>query len=247
MKCILKNILKKIPRPVKVLFWAILALSVAGVYYIVLGCPTLSFEQAFRRAEKAYLLGPSTIVDKLAEYEEFDCTIVGESAYGITFFGSYRDQAGYDTLSYQEKTGEVTVAVPPNTFGFSWVHMDLPVYVFTEHSHAVRAEMDVQVTGVRTWLENNTKKSRTIQETFTAEATRCEEGYFRFWLKSDDDASGNALWFFSSLCNIGPALSDDIKQSSVSVTVRLYDADGQLIHTHALMLGANANTGAIEK
>ena len=52
-----------LPRPLRACLWALLAVLVGIIYYIALGCPTLSIRQDFRRAEKVNLAGPSKIVD----------------------------------------------------------------------------------------------------------------------------------------------------------------------------------------
>lgn len=251
MKQKLKEFLRRIPRPVKVCICALLAAGVAWVYYIVLGCPTLTFEQEFRRAEKAYLLGPSTIVDVLEseDYGEFDRTIVGESDYGITFFGMFlnsgisgrQDELLYD-LSYVEKTGDLTLAAPPNCFGPSWdmfAGVKLPVYIFTDDPQAVRADIRVQISGVRSWTENNVKKTEAFSREFQAEAERSEQGYFRFRLQSQDENGSYALYLLSNIINNTPGGST--QGMSIPVTVRLYDAEGALILTRELTLENPAN------
>ena len=110
-----------IPRPVKACFFAVFVGLVAIVYYIAIGCPTLSFRQEFRRAEKANLVGPSKIVDQLDnhDYNEYDNLIVGETEYGVCFFGRRKySVAGTRTkkiylyqFNYREKTGDITVVV----------------------------------------------------------------------------------------------------------------------------------------
>ena len=111
-----------IPRPVRAILCAVCAIALAIAYYIALGCPTLTDEQEFRRAEKIHLVGPSKIVDTLtSEYSEFDKMIVGETEYGICFFGKYtyttgvynKDETDY-RLFYAEKTGDLTLVPAPN-------------------------------------------------------------------------------------------------------------------------------------
>ena len=68
-----------IPRPLRACLWALLVIVLSILYYIALGCPTLSLRQELRRAEKVHLVGPSKIVDQVNGelYSEFEKMLVG--------------------------------------------------------------------------------------------------------------------------------------------------------------------------
>lgn len=243
----IQNHLRRIPRPVKACVWALLAVLAAVVYYIVLGCPTLTLEQELRRAEKANLVGPSKIVDSTKkEYSEFERMLVGETEHGICFLGRYRTSYSGGThrgethyqFSYQEKTGDVTVAVPPNVRGSFWNlgGADLPVYVFADHEGAVRATISLRISGTRTYYNDGDKTEDPFDETYAAEATRDENGFFRFLLSGTTSDSGYALYCLSNLsCDHGYDATQ--RTMIIPITVELYDAEGNVILTRDLTLG----------
>lgn len=238
----LKKNLNRIPRPLKACLCAILVIVLAAAYYIALGCPT-NFRQEFRRAEKSQLIGPSQIVDTLKnEYQEFENMIVGETEYGICFFGEYTYNNGKQEkteycLSYQEKTGDLTVAVPPTTSTFNWsghcFARSLPVYLFTDESEAVRAEIDLTVAGEYSYYSDHSAESvkRPLMRTCQAEARRSDTGIFRFWFEADDQAGLAALQYLSNAIggNAFEIVALLFTPSTIQATVRLYDAQDQLI------------------
>lgn len=243
----LKNFLSRIPRSLKACVCTVLVVLLALTYYIALGCPTLSFRQEFRRAEKAHLVGPSKIIDTLnGEYIDFDKMIVGETEYGICFFGRYYNAFPYDNpfaekqylFSYVEKSGDVTIAAAPNVWGSTWalsgIMRYVPVYLFTDEPNSVRAEVEITVVGA---YNNGTAKDRIFTEIFVGEAERSEEGFFRFGLSADDDSSLHALHYLSSKTG-GFVFNERINESLQSITavVRLYDANGALVQEKELTI-----------
>lgn len=234
-----KNLLKRIPRPAKAIFCAVCVVLLLIVYYIALGCPT-TFRQEFRRAEKAHLVGPSTIVDMVEDtYTQFDKMIVGETEHGICFFGRYYQNYPYNAprgekhylFSYVEKAGDLTIAAAPNVWGSVWTfqgfEQSIPVYLFTENADALRAELEISVSGE---YERNDVTTQ-YEHTFRAEATRSESGIFRFWFSADTEKELAALYFLSNATG-GSAyqgLTDKELETVFPTTVRLYGADGKLI------------------
>lgn len=228
--------IQRIPRPIRACCYAILAIMTAIAFYIALGCPTLSFRQEFRRAEKAHLVGPSQIVDTMnGEYIEFDKMIVGETENGICFFGRYYSQYPYKStdekqyfFSFIEKTGDITIAAAPNVWGIVWQESkSIPVYLFVNQPNAVRAEITLKAT---TYFE----------ATFHAEATRLDSGVFRFWLEAEGKDL-EALSIFSRITGGAPyiGLSDELLDTAIPATVKLYDTDGALILEEELIIKAN--------
>ena len=235
----LKNLIHRIPRPVKGCICAILAVVLALSYYIMIGCPTLTLKQEFRRAEKAHMVGPSEIVDILdeSEYDEFSKLFVGETNEGITFFGKYfttssqrgpLDDYAYRFL-YLPKTGSITVAPAPNVVSIAWHFggVSLPVYVFTDHTNAARAEILFSVSGEYTDFE---KGPVSYNRTFSAETVRMSAGGpFRFVFHSIDGKQSQALGQFSTvLTDQTNSVRSDV-ELPIYVTIRLFDANDQLI------------------
>lgn len=233
----LKNLINRIPRPVRACIAGTLAIVLAIAYYIALGCPTLSFKQEFRRAEKVHLVGPSNIVDTIVvDYREFDKMIVGETEEGICFFGRYYHCYPYDEafaeklyyFSYVEKTGDITIAAAPNVWGLIWNDsaQSVPVYLFVGAPEAVRAEITLH-------------KATNFNQSFHAEATRLDSGVFRFWLEAEGEGL-SALFTLSCITGGTPyGLTYDILFTTIPATVKLYDADGALILEKELVIQAN--------
>ena len=243
----LKNWILRIPKPVKVCVCAVCVILLAAVYYIVLGCPA-TFRQEFRRAEKAHLVGPSKIVDSLkGEYTEFDKMIVGETEEGICFFGKYsyndgnarKEKTAY-YFTYLEKTGDLTLAAAPNVSGVHWSFFGfartLPVYLFTEDTTAARAEINIHVTGKYRSESNGKAITKAFNETFQAEASRTEEGFFRFWLEGSDKGSLSALYYLSNTTGNAWGFDYSDLPSGATATVRLYDAEGNQIREETITL-----------
>jgi hypothetical protein len=245
-----------IPRPLRACLWALLVIVLAILYYIALGCPTLSLRQELRRAEKVHLVGPSKIVDQVNGelYSEFEKMLVGETEHGIIFFGRFGSSRSgpihegtrsYE-LSYIEKTGDMTFAAPPT--GLSYFPLPtLPVYIFTEYADAVRATISIQATGSRIYNKQNVGKVEDpFDVSFHAEADRDENGFFRFLLTAKSNQpqdpfgyhndSAYALLCISCICS-GESYYDNCATMVIPITVTLYDAEGNEIVTRQLQLG----------
>lgn len=246
----LKDFLPRIPRPVKACFFAILVVSLAIVYYIVLGCPPLTFRQQFRRAEKANMVGPSTIVDTTGRgYTDFEKMLVGETEYGICFYGRYGSSysAGIHSgkrnyhFSYVEKTGDLTVAAAPNAYAVHWSigginpKASLPVYVFSNSPDAARAEIEVSVRKQYGTTDSDNANADYYTETFSGEAIRSKTGMFRISLQAEGKQAVDALWYLSDIAS-GSSLFQKQLDTTILATVRLYDDSGILIQEKELDL-----------
>lgn len=238
----LKKLFNRIPRPAKAIFCATCAVALAILYYIALGSPAFTFEQEFRRAEKANLVGPSKILDTLeGEYAEFDRMIVGETEHGICFFGEeittvyrgsdYKREEMMFTFSYREKTGNITVLAAPNYTAALWDQFtySIPVYVFDCYPEAVRAELELTITGTYSYHSTGNMMITDFSERFSAEAERTGEGFFRFMLKTSDKDSAYALKLLSDLSSSKMFNTSKDVDTVVPGTVRLYDENGNLI------------------
>lgn len=242
-----------IPRPLRACLWALLVIVLSILYYIALGCPTLSLRQELRRAEKVHLVGPSKIVDQVNGelYSEFEKMLVGETEHGIIFFGRFGSSRtgpkhegtrSYE-FSYIEKTGDMTFAAPPTALSY-YPLPTLPVYIFTEYADAVRATISIQATGSRSYTEHSVGKVEDpFDVSFHAEADRDENGFFRFLLTvknnpsvvySNDEAY--ALLCISTICS-GESFIDNTATMVIPITVTLFDAEGNELVARQLQLG----------
>lgn len=244
-----KNLFRRIPRPVKACSCAVIALLLTYILYVALGCPTLTMRQQFRRAEKANMVGPSEIVDIVYEddYYEFGKLFVGETEHGICFFGKYYANSSERGLfaehnymfNYIPKTGNITVAPAPNVGGTFW-YMDhrttLPVYVFTEYQSVVRAELEFTASGQHRDTDPEYTYMIDYTVTLEADAQKIEDGIFRFLIKSDNNSQSDALSKLSSAI-YNNSMSMPYTDIAIPVTVRLYDAHDVLIVEETIVLG----------
>lgn len=155
----------KIPRSLRAVSNSLMILLLLYLCWCSSGKPLHNNILEYRRMEKTHLLGPGTIVHELKpyygveeypvdHYGEFNHTIVSETHEGIIFFGmdEFSDGDPYYTLTYQEKTGDISLAVPPTSIwdwsSHNW-QLYLPIYVFHEYPEAFRAELDLTIAG--TW------------------------------------------------------------------------------------------------
>lgn len=226
-------------RPAQVVICILFSLVLIAALYVSWGCPTLSMRQEFRRAEKAHLVGPSKIVDTVTDaYSEYDKMFVGETEHGICFFGknsTQRPSSSFQETSYhftyREKTGDLTVAAAPNIFGGFWDmrSCSLPVYLFDEYPQAVRAELEVTISGQFHHFVNSNETIEDYKEVFHASATRTEKGFFRFILTSETAQQSKVLAMFSNVSNSYIYLSSEEAEATILAAVCLFDAQGNLI------------------
>lgn len=180
----LRNLLDKIPRPCRALFNLVLILAVATVFYVSIGSPPFSPAHQFRRAERANLVGPSRILfnEKLTD-NDYDHLIVAETKQGIITFAA--DETLPSSFNYFKKTGDITVISAPKflmLWGLDNMPVNLPVFVIDDHSEAVRAELELFISGTLEHTVNGTDRTEVIDQHFFREATRENDGIFRFTL-----------------------------------------------------------------
>ncbi len=135
------------------------------------------------------------------------------------------------TFSYREKTGDITVLAAPNCSMsiLGLPHIYLPVYVFDCYPEAVRAELELTVTGRDTHISNEDKITIDYSEHFCAEAERTGDGFFRFLLDAKDTPRICALRLLSDLCGNQMFSTNKNIDAIVPGIVRLYDQSGNLI------------------
>lgn len=246
----LKNFWRNIPRPVKVLLNILAMIAVASTFYVSIGAPTLTKEQSFRRAERANLLGPSTILfnEKVENYQ-YGTLIVGETDHGVI---TWVDDSWYG-LNYHEKTGDITVVSAPK-YWFDWGGSDfaasLPVFVLHEYPEAEDAWLLLDIEGTYTHNLNGETLNEKLNHTPGLHAIKGGDGFFYFSLdiphrseegSSRDDASGLAddgyaldmlAHHFTNTCNSTNPQSN----ASITATVLLYNKYGTLIVEEELVL-----------
>ena len=217
-----------VSRGKKLLVYTTVLLICVMVSYVAIGSPSFCPRMEFRRLEKAYMVGPSTI---LAEFEQhaFPCNhvIVGETedSYILCAFGS--SYFRFTEYFWYPKTGSMAVyQLPGSSFYTTQFGKSRPMtlILFDLEPQAVRAELELDFL-----VSEETGKSMH----FSATAQRQYDHFFLFDFHGDDD-------FYSSLHAILTDIAETCREYGrydQYVTVRLYDAQGQLLREETILAG----------
>ena len=253
----MKRLWLNIPRKIRVFINIICIILLISAAYILLGCPALTPTQAFRRVEKTNLVGPAEIIE-IVDLPNglYDHVLVADDGDGLVLF-LYND-FDFRWLSdflYREKSDGITVVPVPNhtLFGADLYELDMPILVFHDHPGAVRAELELVIDegmGVREnqWEEGGEVHVEYFEKTYRMEAASDIDGYFRFDLhtESEDwyvDEYGqnwgtpldNEGWALQTLCRMITEFRAYL-QEYATATVRLYDADDNLITEETVII-----------
>ena len=248
----LKFLWLNIPRPVRAVINIIAVLIVAVTFYVCIGAPVLNEEQAFRREERANLLGPSSILfnEKVENYPYGTNLILADTDNCLI---TWVDDDWYG-LNYHEKTGDITVVTAPAywfDFGQEWWDMTLPVFVVDDYPEAVQAVLELDIRGVYVHNLNGERLEEPLDHQFALTNHREGEGFFWFRLNLESiepylehgnvvetphGANGYAVdaladTFTNAMTVMNP-------QSNVSITARvtLYDEYENLVAEKDLIL-----------
>lgn len=210
----LKNRKSRIPRKIKVILYALGLVLLVPLAYLALGCPALTPEMAFRRAERANLLGPSTILgienDPGLFYGKPWHMIYAETDQVCMIYSCFDGKSGY-SLYCAEKTGDATVLYPE--LCQSEVNKGTPVpsiVVFDDLPNAKSARLEVTQKGSHFFYYS----------TYIADR-RTHPGYFLF--HSDGEAT------LSEISDSHTDSGEDTDITVVRITVSFYNEDGTLI------------------
>lgn len=192
--------------------------------YTFAGSPVFSVQDAYRRAEKANLVGPGEIHGKLKlEDADYKWLILASNADGVMLYAYDGAHSEKNEFFYLEKTGSLTLAAAPGD-ELLWVQTEanLPLFLFDEYSDAVRAELELTISAEY--------QGESSQKTYCLEARRENPGYFQFDLSAKRGgglgAEGYGLYMLRNV--LGYSMADTLDISFPAV-VRLYDEAGVLL------------------
>ena len=236
----LKKMWCSIPRPIRAVGNMICIVLLCFAFYYLTDAPVLTMEQAFRRTEKANFVGPSKIlVNEAVEAFDFNHMIVAETEMGvITYVRDDSQKSVWDDFYYFPKTGAITVVAAPTRGLPLWMidfNAKVPIFVVDEYPAAVRAELELYITGSFPYYDDNGEDcTQPLNQRFSAEAWRySEKSCFRFSL--DTTGIKNEVQRREKGCALEAlsyAFSDywsKAKNATITATVRLYDKDENLI------------------
>ena len=250
----MKRLWLRIPRPWRALLNSLAILILAAAFYVSIDAPTLTKVHSLRRQERANLIGPSKIhFSREVENYNFGHIMMSETDYGVI---TWVDDITFG-FNYHEKTGDLTVVTGPKWW-FHWgsnrFETSLPIFLVDDHPEAVRAELELNITG---FFEHNTNGQlcrEPLDHHFSLEAQREEENYFFFtidlpYIEQDysdpgaEDVNHEGPGY--ALDELASHFTDLISNpqsstSSITATVRLYDEQNNLIVTRDMVLRAMA-------
>lgn len=242
----LKEHWNRIPKWIRVILNLTAAAVLALTVYILLDAPALTDQWAFRRAEKANLVGPGEIVTRMElEGMPYRKLITAETDRGVEFY-AYDPyiRGGEIQFSYQRKNGALTVAVPPGSMvPLSWPLLEegeIPVFLFHEFPEAVRAELELSIAGAYSWYVNDAERTMEFDEHFSLCSVEAGDGWFRFAMEVEGTPdftptpSLQAAELLIRVCDPYSYIPD--RKSEIPVTIRLYDEADQLIHEEQQIL-----------
>ena len=216
----LKIYLQRLPAKKQVLLHLLAVLMLLGLIYVFLGCPAITPTGAFRRAEKAAMVGPATVIGQFqpAGYD-CDALVLGRDPEAVYLFVMNRWDPAASQMIYRQTEDNVTVLATPGKILYQYeVRARIPLILFDSCPDAARAELDL------------TLHADSFGKTYQLSATRESAGYFYFDLSTQNPGSlgdeGKALRLLQEICSNSMAGNPDI---SFPVTVRFYDDTGNLI------------------
>ena len=220
-------------RPVKILYAILLVLLAGFLTYLALGAPPLTPMMGFRRAERANMVGPSQILDELTvkEYIYFVNRQPNRTKHPVIIAESQDCDIVYnfrsDTFSVYPKTQApalycVNIGSPKVEQTRIGNTVPLPLILFDRNEQAVRADIEFRIKIDDVW--NNL---------FRKSALRQYNGFFYFEIIPENDEEAQSLSTFQRL------FFDYDSADKPSITVMLYDKNGQLLSTETILPGPN--------
>lgn len=176
--------------------------------------------QRMRLAEKANMVGPSTLLGQEENLPIWGNVMIGRTDYGYTLFCSDSEELFY------QKSGEDFAVFTPIYHHFYDSYNDktftgtIPVILFVHEENATQAKLTV--------IAGNTNSGCYYEVPFTEETNINENGYFLFRLSLGDHNYLHYIEDVTKLLN----QQDLFILSYGTVTLELFDDDGNMIVTH---------------
>ncbi len=153
----LRKALDRIPRKVRIGIDLLLAAALLLGVYIASDSPPWGVEASFRRAERAAMVGPSVLLDRLDMRSDWP-----DSGYQVLLIGDDGDEILFDSIRImrsgrggrflsnslvrREKTDGILLTVPPVRIlppSSDWSPGSVPLLLFADDPAAVRAAITI--------------------------------------------------------------------------------------------------------
>ncbi len=195
--------------------------------YIFLGSPAPTVEEAYRRAEKANLVGPGEILAVLEpQGQAYSHLVLARESGGTMVYAWDRQQPELREFVYREGSLVLTAA-PGQEFFWLQTRAVLPVYLFHGYEEAHRAELELTIRGEF--------EGEAYAYTYSLDAQKEGEGWFAFTIRTSASLGpeGHGL---SQLRSATGNATADLSATDIQALVRLYDAEDGLLAEETLML-----------
>ena len=231
----MRQLWRKIPRRLRFALDALLALTLLTAVYVALGCPFGGETAMFRRAEKANLMGPSKIIDRLDARKDWlmvswDRLLIGDDGEEIIFW-THRRGVKNGSLIRLEKTDGILLMPLPDCAAADAERLlkdsVMPLFLFADDPAAVKATVQLRL--------SETDEITLTQVRGEASDTRSEdagsrERYFLFRMPVTMEdwtlKRGGLIRDLLDSYRYTPC-----RPVGYPATIRLYDAEDRLIET----------------
>lgn len=254
MKKVLR-LLHRIPKPLRILFDLLLAAALFFIYYEARGGPRVGEETRFRRAEKANLVGPSVLLDKMYVQGDWIPThytrlLIGDSGDEILFYtltDGRRNTEMDGALIRRDKSDGILLTPLPGgvdepVSGVS-EPLVIPLFLFVDDPAAVRAEVRLKLPDKQELRLSQVRGENRAGEN---EGWYVKERYFLFRLAVSPETwnSPDSPNPWHDFIRTNQRYSKTLKE--VPATIRLYDGEDKLIETREYVIRSRVAEGAEE-
>lgn len=231
---------RKIPRQLRFVLDVLLALALLTAVYVALGCPFLGETALFRRAEKANLMGPSKIIDRLDVPKDWPTVswnrlLIGDDGEEIVFWLQYRRTAPGPLIRLNKTDGILLLPLPEcgaPTAADLQKDCVVPLFLFADDPAAVKATVQLRLSGTD---EITLTQVRGRIADIRAGDPGSRERYFLFhipvtreeWTLERGELIHKLL---DSYTNVR------YRPEGYQATIRLYDGEDRLIETREWIL-----------
>ena len=222
-----------VPRGKKLVLHAVTLILALALAYIAIGAPSFSNRMAFRRLEKAHMVGPSRI---LAEFQQkamlFEDVIIAQTDHSYMLAAISKDNLDYGFFDCYPKTDSMALYYLPG----SMPRIDLfgnpeplTLILFDQEPSAVRAELEMD-------CPHPSKEGETVPLRASAQRQYNEFFLFDFYVDAARSTLDIVLEELRYTCS-------SYGRYDQFVTVRLYDAQNQLVQEQTILAGPTLPSG----
>ncbi len=253
----IRRILHHIPKPLRFLFDLLLAAVLFFAWFVARGGPRFGEETRFRQAEKANLVGPSTLLDKMYVQPDwvgsaayYNRLLIGDAGDEILFYTLINGQRHSNmdgVLVRREKTAGILLTPLPGSIPtlseVTGEEPSIPLFLFVDEPAAVRAEVELHLT--EDW-EVTLSQYRGTGAPEEQQGWGIREHYFllrlpvpsKVWDSPEKEEALRRMSWTNA--------PSTVRGGGFPATIRLYDGEGRLIETRDYVIRSRVAESAEE-